>query len=112
MATSTWTVDTSHSGIHFTVRHMVIAKVRGAFARFGGTIEFDEQNPSASKVVVNVEAASIDTHEPKRDAHLRSPDFFDVEKFPAITFESTTVERKKGDEYQVRGNLTIHGVTR
>lgn len=109
---TTWNIDTSHSGVHFSVRHMVIAKVRGAFNRFSGVVELDEQNPAASKVSVRIDAASIDTREEKRDAHLRSADFFDVEKYPELTFESTKVEKLDGDEYRVTGNLTIHGVTK
>jgi polyisoprenoid-binding protein YceI len=109
---STWNIDTSHSGVHFSVRHMVIAKVRGAFDRFSGVVELDEANPAASKVSVRIEAASIDTREEKRDAHLRSADFFDVEKYPELTFTSTKVEKLDGDEYRVTGDLTIHGVTK
>jgi polyisoprenoid-binding protein YceI len=112
MATQRWNIDPTHSGVHFTVRHMVISKVRGAFAHWQGVVDFDEQNPAASKVSVRIEAASIDTHEPKRDAHLRSADFFDVEQHPALTFESTKVEQLADQQYRVTGNLTIRGVTR
>ena len=108
---STWNIDTSHSSVHFTIRHMVISKVRGGFTRFGGTLEFDPDRPEDAKVAVKIETASIDTHEPQRDAHLRSPDFFDAEKFPALTFESTKVERA-GDGLRLTGDLTMHGVTR
>jgi polyisoprenoid-binding protein YceI len=111
METKIWNIDPSHSGVHFTVRHMVVSKVRGAFDKFGGTVSFDEADPSRSKVSVRIDAASIDTREPKRDAHLRSPDFFDVEKYPELAFESTGVERD-GDGYRVTGELTLHGVTR
>jgi polyisoprenoid-binding protein YceI len=112
MATQRWNIDTSHSGVHFAVRHMIISKVRGAFERWQGVIDFDPQNPSASKVSVRIEAASIDTRDEKRDAHLRSSDFLDVEKHPAVTFESTKVEKVKGDQYRVLGDFTLHGVTR
>ena len=108
---STWNIDTSHSGVHFSVRHMVIAKVRGAFDEFSGTVELDEANPAASKVSVRIDAASIDTREEKRDAHLRSADFFDVENYPELTFTSTKVE-KADDGYRVTGDLTIRGVTK
>jgi polyisoprenoid-binding protein YceI len=108
---STWNIDTSHSGVHFSVRHMVIAKVRGAFDRFSGTVELDEANPAASKVSVRIEAASIDTREEKRDTHLRSADFFDVENHPELTFTSTKVE-KSDDGYRVTGDLTIRGITK
>ena len=100
---TTWNIDTSHSGAHFSVRHMVISKVRGAFERFTGVIELDEANPAASKVSVSIDATSINTHEPKRDAHLRSADFFDVEKYPELTFVSTKVEKVGDAEYRVTG---------
>src|SRR5688572_28880706 len=109
---TTWNIDTSHSGAHFSVRHMVIAKVRGSFDRWQGTIELDEANPLAAKVSVRIDATSIDTREEKRDTHLRSADFFDVEKYPELTFESTKVEKAGDDRYRVTGNLTIHGVTK
>jgi len=108
---TTWNIDSSHSGVHFAVRHMVVTKVRGAFTRYQGTIDFDEQEPEASKVSVRIEAASIDTREPQRDGHLRSADFFDVERFPTLSFESTKVEKLKGDRYRVTGDLVIRGVT-
>jgi len=108
---TTWNIDTSHSGAHFTVRHMVVSKVRGAFERWQGTLQFDEQDPEASKVSVQIEAASINTREPKRDDHLRSADFFDVAQYPTLSFESTKVEKREGNTYRVTGDLTIHGVT-
>lgn len=109
---TTWNIDTSHSGVHFSIRHMVIAKVRGAFDRWQGTFELDEANPAASKVAVRIEAASINTREEKRDAHLRSADFFDVATYPELTFDSTRVEKLDDEHYKVTGNLTIHGVTK
>jgi polyisoprenoid-binding protein YceI len=109
---TTWNIDTSHSGVHFSIRHMVIAKVRGAFERFTGTLELDEANPAAAKVAVRIDAASIDTREEKRDAHLRSADFFDVARYPELTFESTKVEKLDDERYRVTGALTIHGVTK
>jgi polyisoprenoid-binding protein YceI len=112
MATQRWNIDPSHSGVHFTVRHLVISKVRGSFGKWQGVVEFDEQSPSASSVSVRIDAASIDTREEKRDAHLRSPDFFDVDKYPELTFTSTRVEKRSDSEYRVSGDLTIHGVTR
>lgn len=111
MATSNWKIDTTHSGVHFTVRHMVITKVRGAFRAFEGTIALDESDITKSSVNVSIDAASIDTAEPKRDGHLKSQDFFDVEKFPKLTFASTGVT-KNGDALSVTGNLTLHGVTK
>ncbi len=112
MASQRWNIDPSHSGVHFTVRHLVISKVRGSFDKWQGTVDFDAQNPAASKVAVRIDAASVDTREEKRDAHLRSPDFLDVEKYPELTFSSTEVEHSGDSEYRVTGDLTIHGVTR
>jgi polyisoprenoid-binding protein YceI len=108
---ATWSFDNAHSSIGFSVRHLMISKVRGHFNQWGGTFDYDEEDPTRSKLSVRIDAASIDTRDEKRDAHLRSPDFFDVEKFPALTFASTKVERD-GDEFVVTGDLTIHGVTR
>ena len=112
MARHRWNIDSSHSGAQFVVRHMVISKVRGTFEKWAGTIDYDPSKPEASKVSVRIEAASVNTHEPQRDQHLRSADFFDVEKYPAITFESRKIERRGDDFYRVLGELTIHGVTR
>ena len=112
MTTRRWNIDPSHSGAQFTVRHLVISKVRGTFERWQGAIDFDPDKPEASKVSVRIEAASIDTHEPNRDQHLRSAEFFDVENYPAITFESSKIERRGKDRYRVLGELTMRGVTR
>jgi polyisoprenoid-binding protein YceI len=106
-----WTVDTSHSGISFSVRHLMIAKVRGSFAKWSATVDFDEANPAQSKIEAHIDAASLDTKEEKRDAHLRSADFFDVATFPELVFKSREITRDDGD-YVVAGDLTIHGVTR
>lgn len=103
-------IDTTHSSIDFSIRHLVIAKVRGRFAKFSGTIELDS-DLSKSSVSVEIDAASISTSEDKRDAHLRSADFFDVEKYPLLTFTSKQVE-VDGADVRVTGALTIHGVTR
>ena len=107
---ATYNIDKSHSEVLFQVRHLV-TKVRGRFDDFEGTIEFDESNASASSVAVTIQAASIDTNEKDRDTHLRSGDFFDVEKFPTLTFKSTSVSGS-GESYNVVGDLTIHGETR
>jgi polyisoprenoid-binding protein YceI len=112
MATQTWNIDTSHSGVHFAVRHMVVSKVRGSFGQWTAELQFDPENPSASKVSARIETASIDTREAKRDAHLRSVDFFDVENHPALTFVSTKVEKLDGNEYRITGDLTMRGVTK
>ncbi|MCS6907310.1 MAG: YceI family protein [Anaerolineales bacterium] len=107
-----WKIDPAHSEINFTVRHMMISNVRGRFERFEGTVEFDEQNPTRSSVEVKIEAASINTREPQRDAHLRSPDFLDVEKFPYITFKSKRIEVLDSNRGRIVGDLTIRDVTK
>ena len=107
---ASYTIDISHSEILFQVRHLV-TKVRGRFDDFDGTITFDEGNPAASSVSVTIQSASIDTNEKDRDTHLRSADFFDVEKFPTLTFASKSVSGS-GSSYSVVGDLTIHGTTR
>ncbi|RCK74971.1 MAG: YceI family protein [Anaerolineae bacterium] len=107
-----WKIDTAHSEINFTVRHMMISNVRGRFERFEGTVEFDEQNPTNSSVEVKIEAASINTREPQRDAHLRSPDFLDVEKYPYLIFKSKKIEVIDSNHGRIIGDLTIRDVTR
>ena len=107
---ATYKIDKSHSEIEFQVRHLV-TKVRGRFDDFEGTITFDENNPAGSSVEVTIQAASIDTNEKDRDTHLRSADFFDVEKFPTLNFKSKSVNGG-GESYSVVGDLTIHGETR
>ena len=108
---TTFQIDTTHSSIDFSIRHLVIAKVRGRFTKFSGTIQFDDADITRSTVSVEIDAASIHTNEEKRDAHLRAADFLDVEKFPTMAFTSKAIERK-GDDLRVTGALTIHGVTR
>ncbi len=110
-ATGTWNVDKVHSEVAFQVRHFV-SKVRGVFTDFAGTIKIDAEKPETSSVEFTIKAASINTNEPKRDAHLRSPDFFDAEKFPELKFTSRKVVRKTDTTYDVVGDLTIHGVTK
>jgi polyisoprenoid-binding protein YceI len=112
MALNTWKIDPSHSAIAFSVRHMVVSKTRGRFTKWSGQLRFDPENPSASSVEVNIEPGSVDTADADRDAHLRSADFFDVEKYPTASFRSAKVEDKGGDRYRVTGDLTVHGVTR
>jgi polyisoprenoid-binding protein YceI len=110
-ATRVFQIDKSHSEVAFQVRHL-ITRVRGRFSDFSGTIEFDAANPVNSKVQFAIEAASIDTNEDKRDAHLRSEDFFAADTYPQLTFTSTAVRARGGDEYDVEGDLSIRGVTR
>jgi len=112
MAREFWDIDPSHSSVGFTVRHMVFAKVHGRFSKFAGTIEIDRERPGNSSVIVTIEAKSIDTHEEKRDAHLRSADFLDVEEFPELAFRSTGVRPGEGGKFQVVGDLAIRGVAR
>lgn len=103
-------LDPSHSTASFSIKHMMIAKVHGGFEKLSGTLAFDPDNLATTKLDVNIEAASINTREPQRDNHLKSADFFDVEKYPNLTFKSTRIEGKDG-EYKILGDLTIHGVT-
>jgi polyisoprenoid-binding protein YceI len=110
-AVRTFSVDKAHSEATFQVRHL-LTKVRGHFSDFEGEIRYDEAHPEQSSVKLTIQAASIDTAEPSRDAHLRSADFFAVEEFPAISFTSTKVAARTGNELEVTGDLTIHGVTR
>ncbi len=107
----TYKVDTNHSGVGFSIRHFV-TNTPGRFKDFDGTIKYDKANPAASSVEFTVKAASIDTASDDRDKHLKSADFFDVEKFPTWTFTSTKVTAKDADTLEVTGNMTIKGVTK
>jgi polyisoprenoid-binding protein YceI len=112
MSTERWEIDSSHSGIQFTVRHLVIAKVRGQFSRWTGTVTAPDGDFGRASLDVVIDAASIDTGVADRDAHLRSADFFDVERYPEITFKSSEVSRAASDRLRVAGALTIKGVAR
>ena len=112
MALQKWDFDTVHSSVAFTVRHMLVSKVRGRFNKWSGSLSFDDADPAASHVEVRIEAASVDTLEPQRDAHLRSADFFDVERFPTLTFRSRRVTPVDDETLRIAGDLTMHGVTR
>jgi polyisoprenoid-binding protein YceI len=107
-----FSVDPQHSAIEFTVRHMMIAKVRGEFTRYQATAELDPSALEKSKVRATIDVASIQTGDKDRDAHLRAGDFFDVDKFPEITFASTTIERVGEGSYKLTGDLTIKDVTK
>jgi polyisoprenoid-binding protein YceI len=107
-----WEIDPAHSQATFSVRHLMITTVKGQFKIISGQLHIDEQNPANSWVEAEADVASIDTRDANRDAHLRSPDFFEAEKYPKITFKSTKVERVRGEEFKVTGDLTIHGVTK
>jgi polyisoprenoid-binding protein YceI len=110
----TWTIDPSHSLVEFSLRHMMVTTVKGRFTQLSGQISYDPANLSQASVEVEIAAPSISTHDDKRDAHLRSADFLDVERFPTIRFVSTRVEPigTDGERARVIGDLTIHGVTR
>lgn len=105
-------VDPHHSSVGFEIKHLVMATVRGSFTEFTGSVDFDEKNLKASKVNFTIKADSITTNNPKRDEHLRSPDFFDTKKFPEASFVSTSIKANGKGGFVVEGNLTIHGVTK
>ena len=107
-----WEIDAVHSNVSFSVRHMMVSTVRGRFNVVRGRLEIDENQPANSLVEAEVDAASIDTHNDQRDAHLRSADFFAADTYPLITFKSTQVEHLDDQEYKVTGDLTMHGVTK
>jgi polyisoprenoid-binding protein YceI len=111
-ATTTWNIDPAHSAAEFKVKHMMISNVKGQFAKVTGTLTLDESDLSRSRVEARIEAASVETRDAQRDAHLKSPDFFDVEKFPTLTFQSTEIRLVKDGELAIAGNLTIRDVTR
>jgi polyisoprenoid-binding protein YceI len=104
-------IDPKHSAAQFKVRHMMIANVKGEFDRISGTVDYDPNNPDAAQIEAAIDVASISTRDTDRDANLKSPDFFDVAKFPEITFKSTGIAVHK-DGHKVTGDLTIHGVTK
>lgn len=109
---TSWAIDNAHSSIEFTARHMMITKVRGSFQNFTGTVEFNEQTPANSSVNVQIEAASIQTRDEKRDGHLTSPDFLDAANHPYLTFTSKRIEVVDDTHGKIIGDLTIRGVTR
>jgi polyisoprenoid-binding protein YceI len=111
-ATTTWNIDPAHAQAQFKVKHMMISNVKGEFHSIKGTLNYDSENIANSHVEATIDATTVDTREPQRDAHLKSSDFFDVEKFPTLSFKSTKVTKKGGEELVVAGDLTIHGVTR
>jgi polyisoprenoid-binding protein YceI len=106
-----YTIDNVHTNVAFTVRHLLISKVRGKFTAFQGTIDLDPADMTKTSIAGTIESASINTGDAARDAHLKSADFFDVEEFPEITFKSTKVEERRGG-YLVHGDLTIRGITK
>ena len=112
MAAQEWPIDFAHSSVQFTVRHMIVSKVRGRFKRWEASLKLDEADLSKSSVAVSIDAASIDTNDDKRDGHLRSADFLDVETYPKITFKSAKITTKGEAELAVAGDLTIRGITK
>ncbi len=112
LAQSTWNIDPAHSHAGFTVRHLVISNVQGQFQKVTGAVQLDEKDVTKSSVQATIDTTTIDTRVPDRDKHLKSPDFFDVEKYPTITFKSTKVEGAGQGKLKVTGDLTIHGVTK
>jgi polyisoprenoid-binding protein YceI len=111
-ATTTWNIDPAHTVAEFKVKHMMIANVKGHFSKVSGVLVRDESDPAKDRIEATIEAASIQTRDEQRDAHLKSADFFHVEKFPILHFKSTGVNIMREGELSVEGDLTIHGVTR
>src|ERR1700723_1636570 len=109
---TTWNIDPVHSVAEFKVKHMMISNVKGQFTRVQGELNLDENDLTKSSVEASIDAASINTRDAQRDGHLKSADFFDVEKFPTLSFKSTQISRVAGGELSVSGDLTVHGVTR
>ena len=107
-----WSVDQSHSHVEFAVRHLMIATVKGRFGVVRGTVHSDDADPAKGRVDIEIDVNSIDTREAQRDAHLKSADFFETEKYPHITFRSTRIEDARSDRFTLIGDLTMHGVTR
>lgn len=107
----TYKIDSAHSSAQFSVRHMMVSNTKGEFSKMEGVVVYDAKNLAGSKVEATIDASTINTREPKRDAHLKSPDFFDVAKFPTLTFKSKQFY-KEGAQIKVKGDLTIHGVTK
>jgi len=112
MANTKWAVDASHSSLDFSVKHMMIAKVKGTFHTFEAQIEADPSDLTSASIRFDIDLNSIDTKNSDRDAHLRSADFFEIEKYPKLTFVATSIERTGDGEYDVTGDVSLHGVTR
>jgi len=111
-AVSTWNIDPVHSIAEFRVRHLMISSVRGQFTGVAGQLTYNESNPTQSRVEATIDVSTLNTHEAQRDAHLKSPDFFDVEKYPTFTFKSSHVTRRADGTLAVAGQLSMHGSTK
>ncbi len=109
---STWNIDPEHSNVGFKVRHLMVSNVKGSFDKYAGTVDINDKDITKSKVEVSIDTNSINTNVQKRDEHLRSADFFDVAKYPAMTFVSKKVAKAGKDKLKVTGDLTLHGVTK
>jgi polyisoprenoid-binding protein YceI len=109
---ATYQIDPAHSGVHFSIRHLMISTVRGSFSGVKGTIVHDPENPLATTLEAEVDIRTINTNDEKRDGHLKSADFFDVEKYPVMTYKSSKVTKGDNTDYTVAGDLTLHGVTK
>ena len=107
-----WEVDLAHSSLEFAVRHMLVSTVKGTFLAFSVDAEIDEKDVAKSRATVKVNVASLDTREPRRDAHLRSADFFDIEHFPTLTYTVKSIDKVSSDRYRITGDLTIREITR
>lgn len=112
MSIWSWTFDPAHSTVGFTVRHLMVTRIHGRFQKWSGTLEIDEEDITRSRVAVTIDTRSVDTREENRDAHLRSADFFNTEKYPRMTFVSTSITKKSATEVAVTGELSVNGHTR
>lgn len=112
MTSTKWQLDPAHSNVEFAVKHLMISTVRGRFASVSGTLDLDENDPGSARLEVSIDVASLDTRQEQRDAHLRSPDFFDAERYPTIRFASKRVVGDVHGDFELVGDLTIRDVTR
>lgn len=109
---TTYEIDPAHSSVQFSIRHLMVTNVRGSFKGVKGTVNYDPDSPAASTVHAVIDATSLSTHDNERDTHVKSADFLDVERYPTIEFNSTSVKKTSGDSLEVTGDLTVHGVTK
>jgi len=112
MAKSTWVIDTSHSSLDFSIRHLMVSNVKGTFHNFSAKVVADPEDLTTAEIEFAIDLESVDTRNKDRDAHLRTADFFDIENFPQLLFKANQIVRTKGNDYEVTGDVTLHGVTR